>query len=172
MKHNNRKLVEVTCNSCGKNFHKNEAEFNRSQRLGRRHFCSRSCSGKGCINNIPPDKRTWEHLKGLVLIDEFSPFREHLRRARNRDKELNISLNDLREVWESQKGICPYSGAILDLKSKDFKVKASLDRIDSSKGYVKGNVQFVLTPVNLMKGTMTHEQTIEFCKIIANHWQK
>lgn len=32
---------------------------------------------------------------------------------------------------------------------------ASLDRIDSTKGYVKGNVQFVCRAINLAKSTFS-----------------
>ena len=37
----------------------------------------------------------------------------------------------------------------------DIRKQASLDRIDSSKGYVKGNVQFIVAPINYMKNTLS-----------------
>ena len=46
---------------------------------------------------------------------------------------------------------------------------ASLDRIDSSKGYVIGNVQFISTALNYMKNNMSHNDTIKLCNIIAKH---
>ena len=46
---------------------------------------------------------------------------------------------------------------------------ASLDRIDSNKGYIKGNVQFISTAINYMKNNMSNEDTIKLCKIIAKH---
>lgn len=42
--------------------------------------------------------------------------------------------------------------------------RASLDRIDSSKGYIKGNVQFVCHMANVAKNDYTYEQMIEFCR--------
>ena len=42
-----------------------------------------------------------------------------------------------------------------------------IDRIDSSKGYVKGNVQWVHKNVNLMKGKFDQEYFIEMCKKIT-----
>ena len=45
--------------------------------------------------------------------------------------------------------------------------RASLDRIDSSKGYVIGNVQFVSTPINLMKSTMSDLETKQYLKLIS-----
>ena len=44
---------------------------------------------------------------------------------------------------------------------------ASLDRIDSNKGYIKGNVQFISTAINYMKNNMSNEDTVKLCKIIA-----
>lgn len=40
--------------------------------------------------------------------------------------------------------------------------QASLDRIDSSRGYVKGNVEFVCLAVNFAKSTFSKEQMLEF----------
>ena len=41
---------------------------------------------------------------------------------------------------------------------KDYDATASLDRIDSSKGYIKGNVQWVHKNINYMKQEMTNEE--------------
>lgn len=45
--------------------------------------------------------------------------------------------------------------------------RASLDRIDSSLGYVKGNIQFVPTPINLMKTTKSDKEIRLFLKDIS-----
>lgn len=77
-------------------------------------------------------------------------------------------------LWEKQKGVCPYTG--IKLKLAEYKANhndpiytASLDRIDSNKGYIKGNVQFISTAINYMKNNMSNEDTIKLCKIIAKH---
>lgn len=46
---------------------------------------------------------------------------------------------------------------------------ASLDRIDSSKPYVKDNVQWVHKVVNNMKWDFDQNEFIEWCKIIASN---
>jgi hypothetical protein len=46
---------------------------------------------------------------------------------------------------------------------------ASLDRIDSSLGYVRGNVQWLHKDVNWMKNTLDQDRFIELCKAIVNH---
>jgi len=71
--------------------------------------------------------------------------------------------------------MCPYSGIELQLASHintkiDPIYRASVDRIDSSKGYIKDNIQFVSTCINYMKNTLSHEKTIELCKLISKNY--
>jgi hypothetical protein len=48
-------------------------------------------------------------------------------------------------------------------------MEASLDRIDSSKGYIEGNVQWVTKQANLSKHVMSMDELYEFCKKVLNH---
>ena len=45
---------------------------------------------------------------------------------------------------------------------------ASLDRIDSSKGYIEGNIQWVHKDINRMKGDSSDNDFIKLCKIISD----
>jgi len=162
-------FVDAVCEVCGKTFERREAEFKRSQRLGRPSFCSRSCSGKN-----PDRKRSmWSsseaNLKHLANMRELgtysrehSSFRELLKRVRSKcvkkQTTTNLTLVYLAELWKAQEGKCPYLGIQLLLPNTsgnggfiDPCRCASLDRIDSGKGYEIGNVQFVSLPLNLAK---------------------
>jgi hypothetical protein len=46
---------------------------------------------------------------------------------------------------------------------------ASVDRIDSSKGYIKGNVQWVHKTINKMKWGYSQGEFIEFCEAVVKH---
>ena len=46
---------------------------------------------------------------------------------------------------------------------------ASLDRIDSTKGYIEGNVQWTTYQANVSKHTMTMDELYQFCKDVLNH---
>jgi hypothetical protein len=46
---------------------------------------------------------------------------------------------------------------------------ASLDRIDSSKGYCEDNVQWVHKDINRMKNTFDQDYFISLCKLIAEN---
>ena len=171
------KKINLVCEICNSSFEREEREHKRNQKKGRKTYCSRSCSGKGNIKNLPEEKRgNTQHLRKGSQRDEFSPFRYHLRKAKSRDKICTLTLQDLKDVWESQNGTCCYTGIKLnewsEKKSKNSFYTASLDRIDSKKGYTKENVQFISKNVNFMKNNMLHEETIELCKIIADFWKK
>jgi hypothetical protein len=87
-------------------------------------------------------------------------------------KECFISVQDLKDVWESQNGICAYSKIKLSLptfsnpNSLEPYYMASVDRIDSLKPYSKDNIQFVSRTINYAKNSMTHEQMCEFIELI------
>ena len=56
----------------------------------------------------------------------------------------------------------------LDRKGKNQ--TASLDRIDSSKGYTKNNVQWLHKDINIMKRDFPEEKFLFLCKqIVKNH---
>ena len=49
---------------------------------------------------------------------------------------------------------------------------ASLDRIDNTKGYILGNVQWVHKQVNFMKGSLSENKFIEYCNLIVKNNEK
>lgn len=61
-------------------------------------------------------------------------------------------------------GKCALSGVDISL---DYGGNASLDRIDSSLGYIPGNVQWVDGKVNLAKRNMSDAEFIEMCKMVV-----
>lgn len=109
--------------------------------------------------------------------DEFTSFRWFILRAeyRNRNKNIgcDITVEYLKDLWQKQGGICPISGWKLTLpKDSDgwneyLPTNASLDRIDNSIGYLKGNVRFISVMANLARQTFSDEQLISFCKAVS-----
>lgn len=94
-------------------------------------------------------------------------------RARNKGIDFDITPGYLKGVWEDQGGKCRYTGIRLKHPKgkkpvKQFKL-ASLDRIDSSEGYIQGNVQFVSLTCNLAKSTLSHEEFEEFLEVVRCH---
>ncbi len=84
-------------------------------------------------------------------------------RARYDNLEFNIVLEDI-VIPE----VCPYLGTPIQMFDKQY--AASLDRIDSSKGYTKDNIQVISYLANRMKSNATEEQLIAFAKgVLAVH---
>lgn len=167
----NRKLITYICDCCNKESQKPESEYNRNIKLIRKNYCSRQCAAKAVgtlLKYKGPKYDISQHHENKK--DEFTPFRQYLRKCIKRYKEVNITIEDVKNQWDSQNGICPYSGIKLQLKdSENIIYKPSIDRIDSSKGYIKGNIQFTSIAINFMKSNMSHEETITLCKFIALH---
>ena len=168
-----RKVTKIICDYCGKEFEKPLSEIKRNYELKRKNYCNLSCSGKININNIPLESRN--HLENLKINngDKYTGFREFLRRIKNRRKELkntNLTLDYLLEIWNSQNGKCIYSKVDLILpkynKKSNFIYTASLDRIDSNLGYIKGNVQFISIAMNHMKNKMSDKEVKLLCNIL------
>lgn len=59
---------------------------------------------------------------------------------------------------------------VRDTDAKTYMLSPALDRIDSDKGYYKGNVQVVLTTVNLAKNKMSMESFKKVWKDILENW--
>ena len=46
---------------------------------------------------------------------------------------------------------------------------ASFDRIDNSKGYEVGNIQWVHKEINMMRGTLSVDRFIELCEFVVSN---
>lgn len=178
----NRKTITFICDYCKHEGIKSLSEYNRNIKLGRKNYCCRECAAKGAgqtRTNLPREvsDNMLKHNRSISnnRKDEYTPFRYTLRNINKRFKNVNITLSYLKTVWENQKGICPYTGLQLvlpiesNLSTIPFPYRASLDRIDSNLGYIEGNVQFVSTPINLMKSTMTDLETKQYLKLISSY---
>ena len=99
-------------------------------------------------------------------------------KIRNRDKfncELDITKNYLYRVYKAQKGRDPYFNIeliILPRYQREEEGKRwlpnaiSIDRIDSTKPYMKGNVQFIASFFNKMKQDQSNKDLFNFAKML------
>lgn len=86
-------------------------------------------------------------------------------RARNKNLEHNLELQDILDIWPVDNK-CPVYG--FELVWNDFRFRRtspSIDRIDSTKGYIKDNVQIISFRANELK----RDATLEELEILVNY---
>lgn len=116
----------------------------------------RSCIKWGPRDGIPIPSRQWSHIKAS---------------ATKRRIDFKVTRELVYDVFERQGARCALTGLPLcfDSPQKRSDGTASLDRIDSSKGYIPGNIQWVHKDINLMKGSLSQDQLLRYCSLILSH---
>ena len=109
-------------------------------------------------------------------------YKDMYHNAEKRAKELKIELTieDIHELYNKQKGLCAISGLQMTHETYAFKDKEhiinrlniSIDRINSSLGYTKDNVQLLAAIVNRMKTDLPDSEFIKICSIITENNNK
>lgn len=173
------KMIKLQCAHCDNLFDKKLKEYKRQIKNGAtRFFCNLSCNALTRNKEHPPPGNP-QYLIADNRRDNYTQFRWFVRRGEYRNKKkgygCDLTVEYLKDLWEKQKGICPFTGwnLILPKDSESFESKnianASVDRIDNSKGYMEGNVRFISVMANLARQAYTDEQLIKFCKDVASY---
>lgn len=93
--------------------------------------------------------------------------------AEKRDIVFAVSPQYIWGLFLKQDRRCALSGILLSFgtprKRKLQDITASLDRIDSTKGYVRGNVQWLHKEVNFLKNDFTEKELLRWCELIYKH---
>lgn len=97
----------------------------------------------------------------------------------NRTIPFNLDIKDAYALFIKQKGLCALSGQPIQLIKNKIDPRhnpyidvASLDRIDSSKGYEIGNIQWVGYRVNVAKWNLTDSDFIKLCESIVKTYKQ
>lgn len=177
------KTTNLICNHCGKSFEREIRRHTQCLKKGYKIFCSKSCSIT--FRNLHTERKNWNYSHILKYAgnkkDQLSPFKYFITKCKERKKQkgdnYDIDLSYLKNLWEKQKGICPYTNIKMILpdttkshcKTRSLK-KASLDRINSNEGYIKGNVEFVCLFINMAKNNSHKKDVVNFIeemKVVA-----
>ena len=165
-------LFKVKC-SC------NKEQFIRAYFLeSGRQDCCKSCSQKRALeNNISRQKFLKLRHEGIGNFTKttYWYFKNNAKR-RNISWSEELTIEYLYELLLKQNKKCALTGLDIDLTESrnnsnvafEF-MTASLDRIDSSKGYEPNNVQWVHKDINRMKWAFPQNEFIEMCQLVVNH---
>lgn len=138
--------------------------------LTRKKSPVKSC---GCLKKSIKGKNhhQWKGYEGI----SGNWWYNHVLRERGQRKRDKIPVEiTIKEAWDlflNQKKKCALSGVDIKIDSTAKYNTASIDRIDSSKGYEIGNIQWVHKDVNFMKRTYSQKYFIETCKRIAENFK-
>lgn len=163
---NKRTYYQVQCD-CGR------VDLKRKDwvEAGRTKMC-KSCSAKLTASKYPPpvNRTGCEGLSGTHYLSiKFGALRRNL--------EFNVTPEYLWQLYLQQNKLCALSGSeiVLVNKIKDNNVDwsvvtASLDRVDSTKGYTTDNVQWVHKRINFLKNDFSEEELLYWAKkIVEKH---
>lgn len=89
----------------------------------------------------------------------------------HKHRREQLSLSYLMGLFSKQGGKCSLTGRDMTNITGKGKVytNISIDRIDSDKGYVEGNVQLVCYDVNIMKNCFDQQYFKHICKKVIDH---
>ncbi len=84
--------------------------------------------------------------------------------------DVTVTQSYLLELYDQQEGLCALSGIRMTWATgKSSPTSISVDRIDSDRGYVEGNVRLVCMAVNAFRSTMNDAELLKFAKaLVAN----
>lgn len=94
--------------------------------------------------------------------------------AKKRGIPLEVTLPEAWGQYEMQGGKCALSGLPINFtecatRDRNNSTTASLDRIDSSKGYTLGNIQWIHKRLQGMKSNMPETEFLTWCTLVASH---
>ena len=136
----------ITCDFCGKSFvyKGGKTHYDRCKN----HYCSLKCLTES--NRIYDEYHNNKNKRYKMLCNIK-------KRAKTKGFEFNLTLDDIPPIPT----ICPVLGIpiiVNDGYHGPSDNSPSIDRIDSTKGYVKGNIRIISNRANRIKADATVEE--------------
>lgn len=150
------------CVKCGS--YRDAKEFNKDKTKidGLQQYC------KACRRNI---SKEWSSTFDGFIKKIFADLNIY---CKKNNVINNLTINTIKEIYNKQYGLCKLTGLPLthiSYSNQDNNeitefFNISIDRINPLGVYDFDNVQLIGSMIKRMKGNMTNEKFIEFCKII------
>jgi hypothetical protein len=179
------------CPKCGDDLPLTSFPLNKTRRDGRGSWC-RLCTGDFSTEHYEKNKekrkkqttaarrkrvadgstveRDYQRgyrraRRGTPLFEMRRRHHDAVKRAKKYGYACTITAHDLVALWEQQGGKCALSGLAMTLAQGQRDARAaSVDRIDSSRGYEPGNVRLVTWMVNRARASWSDAELIEMCR--------
>jgi hypothetical protein len=94
--------------------------------------------------------------------------------CKNKNIYNDLVFVDIKQIYDEQNGLCALTGLPLTFiaysnennnEISEF-LNISIDRIDSLNGFTVNNIQLIGSMIKRMKGTMSNDKFIEYCKMV------
>ncbi len=178
-------LTEKTCFCCKKTKPAKEFSKNAGLQGGLHTWCKTCCSEKHKVSEYA--KKSGAVRKEKIHNDPI--FKEKINKQKRESRLRNISAVLLKGCKDRalKKGIefnitledivipkiCPILLQPIIQGTKDnYKFSPSVDRIDNTKGYIKGNIQIISMKANTIKNSATVEELLLFAEWINKTFKK
>lgn len=160
---------KLLCHRCGE--YKNEECFTQNSTNIIRHHRRAEC--KECYSSRQRDLHL--NLEDNVKLEKCLRWRflSARDRAVRQNIPFNLELQYIIDLWNFQNGICALSGLPMTFELKQGRVSTnvSIDKIDRTFGYIKGNIQLVCMACNQIKSDLTEIEMYNFCKNIVKNYE-
>lgn len=118
-------------------------------------------------------------LKKAEFAFLIKSVKRRISKAKKKGKRIrfNLTPNYLRKQFETQDGLCPCCGIKLDLKGKTHipgvtpDMRATVDRVTPSDGYIRGNVAILHQCCNRFKGQLDGNTMYAIAKRIVERFE-
>ena len=148
-----------------KTYTKNCPDCGAEQSYGRKDHLTSAIRGnwkcKSCSNHD-------NNFKGRYNTIPFTWFSIKMKSGISRGYQWDLTIEDIWNLYTKQDGVCALSGLPIGWSEKGLTATASIDRIDSSEGYLLENVQLVHKDINFMKQQFDQDYFINLCKAVAD----
>ena len=159
---------KTKCVHCGHEEERRAKNIKRAIKKG----IGLSCKAPGCgLSKLTSERAKKVFRSGTENISGayFSSIRYG---AKRRSIPFEITIEDLQDLYNKQEGKCKYTGLPLVMElgcENESRNTGSIDRIDSGKGYVPGNIQWVHKDINNMKMALQEDTFINYCKLVMEN---
>ena len=152
--------ITKDCRKCNKRVHKFKFNKEVNAKDGLKSWC------QPCMTKDARDNGYSAHAYKCKYYDADPASKMWLSaqaRAFSNGCDFNITKSDISKVLPKDM-VCKFLGITMSYSSIDDNESPSIDRIDCSKGYVKGNIQVISNKANRIKGTKSMEEFLEYLK--------
>ena len=177
-----KKSGKFTCKKCNIELSLDKFRKNNGKKLYTYDSWATNCNE--CRNKNRTKNRNEKILNGTLKeffenIIKDAKYRNNDYNKKNTDnkREFNITSDYLIEIWNKQNGKCYYSGRELQYNKIKEELpegkrihpeRVSIDRIDSKKGYIEGNIVLCCWVANNIKQDLSIEEFKSWISDINN----